>query len=200
MITPLLIVFEGIDGSGKTTQARWLAEHLESLGISTWLTREPSDGPIGQKIRSMTTRPNIVEEILLFTEDRRDHVRRVILPALARGQTVICDRYVYSSVAYQGARGADMGTILAENREFARHADVTFLLEIPVDLALERIQSGRSFPLSPFESREQLLRVAAIYQALDDPSLHRVDATVAPTDVAACLRSILRKVTGCVRL
>jgi dTMP kinase len=197
---PLFIVFEGIDGSGKTTQAKLLASHFESLGVPIVLTREPSDGAVGLRIRSMTTRPSPEEETRLFTEDRRDHTNRVILPALDRGETVICDRYVYSSVAYQGARGVDIGRILADNSVFAPAADVTFLLEIPPDTALGRIRAGRSSPLSPFEVREHLQAVAAIYRRLDDPFVCRIDAALPVEDVSARIREVLRTITGCSRL
>src|SRR4030042_6942583 len=116
---PLFIVFEGIDGAGKSVQAKMLADHLQAVGIPLVLTAEPSEGPIGRYIRSLKVRPEPVEEERLFTEDRRHHVQNVIIPALRRGATVICDRYIYSSAAYQGARGMDPEKILAENRQFA---------------------------------------------------------------------------------
>ena len=143
---PCFIVFEGIDGSGKSTQAKLLARRLEDLGIPVLLTAEPSDGPVGRIIRSLTTRPEAEEEARLFTEDRRDHVERVILPALVEGRTVICDRYVHSSVAYQGARGVDQAAILSAQRLFAPQPDVIFLLEIPAKIALARIGSDETRP------------------------------------------------------
>ena len=115
---PLFIVFEGIDGAGKSTQAGMLADRLRADEIPFILTAEPSDGPTGRLIKSLKVRPNPEEEARLFTEDRRHHVQNVIIPALKEGKTVICDRYVYSSVAYQGARGIDPAEILAENRQF----------------------------------------------------------------------------------
>ena len=175
----LFIVFEGIDGSGKTLQAKMLASRFERCGVPYLLTAEPSDGPVGSQIRSLTSRLSPLEETRLFTADRRDHLERTIMPALARGQTVICDRYVYSSVAYQGARGVDIASILEENEQFARPADVTFLLEISVDTALRRIRTNRSNELSPFEKQEDLKAVAAVYRGLNDPSIRRVDASLA---------------------
>lgn len=190
--TALFIVFEGIDGSGKTSQARMLAARLAESNIPFLLTAEPSEGAIGRKIRDMTVRQGPEEETRLFTEDRRDHLEQVILPALNQGRTVICDRYVYSSVAYQGARGIDPNWILAQNRAFAREADVTFLLEVPLDEALRRIRTGRSNSLSPFEVRRELESVDAIYRSLDDPRIVRVDGSLPPERVHAAVIATLR--------
>ncbi|MCA1960840.1 MAG: dTMP kinase [Desulfomonile sp.] len=169
-----LIVFEGIDGSGKTTQARLLAARL-SWSRPVLLTAEPSEGPIGRRIRSLQERLDALEEARLFTEDRRFHVEQVIIPALNVGRTVISDRYVYSSVAYQGARGISVADILAWNTAFAVAPDAVVLLELPVASALERIASGRDKP-SLFEDHEYLEKVAAIYRSLEDPLIVRIDA------------------------
>jgi dTMP kinase len=189
----LFIVFEGIDGSGKTVQAKMLAARLHECGIPCVLTAEPSGGPIGRQIRSLTSRLEPEEEARQFTADRKDHVERVIVPALAQGRTVICDRYVYSSVAYQGARGVDIALILKENSKFAIRADVTFLLEIPVDIALARIRANRSPDLSPFEKREDLHTVAALYRDLQDPSIRRIDGSLSPEAVQDHIVLILRQ-------
>jgi dTMP kinase len=168
------IVFEGIDGSGKSTQARLLADRL-ARSFPVLFTAEPSDGPVGRRIRSLTERPEPLEEARLFTEDRRHHVEHVIVPALAAGKVVLCDRYVYSSAAYQGARGIPVRDILSWHAAFAVGPDVTVLLELEVASALERIASGRD-RTSLFEDREYLENVAAIYRGMDDPLIVRVDA------------------------
>ncbi len=90
---PLFIVFEGIDGSGKSTQAKMLVTDLEAADIENVLTSEPSSDLI-RRLTSVQGRPDPKEEALLFTKDRHDHVKRVILPALEAGRTVICDRYI----------------------------------------------------------------------------------------------------------
>ncbi len=179
---PLFIVFEGIDGAGKSTQARMLADRLRDDKIPFILTAEPSDGPTGRLIKSLKARLDPEEEARLFTEDRRQHVENVILPAIKRRDTVICDRYVYSSVAYQGARGVDPDRILCENRQFVM-PDLIFLLEITVEIALSRISSGRSRAFSPFEARSDLELVGGIYQSIADPAIHRIDGSLPPDEL-----------------
>jgi len=191
------IVFEGIDGSGKSTQAGLLAQRLRDLGIPVLLTAEPSDGPVGRIIKSLTTRPAPEEEARLFTKDRRDHVERVILPALAEGRTVICDRYVHSSAAYQGARGLDPSELLSEQTLFAPQPNKIFLLEIPVDDALARIASARGDRFSAFEVRSDLEAVDAVYRSLTDPLIRRIDGTGAVEEIHAIVMDSLRNL-GCV--
>ncbi len=180
---PWFIVFEGIDGSGKSTQARLLADKLHLANIPVILTAEPSDGPIGCLIRTLKTRPAPEEERRLFTQDRKDHISRIITPALKNGISVICDRYVYSSVAYQGAGGIDPRQILEENREFAVEPDITFFLHIGVDEALSRIAEGRGEAFTMFEAKANLERVAAIYDALDDPHMRRIDGSLSRDEI-----------------
>lgn len=106
----LLIAFEGIDGTGKTTQIELLAEILRQRGLSVVATREPTDGQYGRKIRELYKNRKSVtpeEELALFLDDRREHVAQVIAPALASGKVVLTDRYYYSTAAYQGAAGHD---------------------------------------------------------------------------------------------
>ena len=193
---PCFIVFEGIDGSGKSTQAKLLAARLADSAIPVLLTAEPSDGPVGLIIRSLTTRPSPEEEARLFTEDRRDHVERVILPALAEGRTVICDRYVHSSVAYQGARGVDQAAILSAQRHFAPEPDAIFLMEVPVDTALARIGSDRCGRFSTFEVREDLEAVAAVYRNLTDPLIRRIDGTGSLEHIQSIIMDCLKEL-GC---
>ncbi len=103
----ILIVFDGIDGGGKTTQAKLLADILTAAGETVVLSKEPTDGPWGKQLRASATtgRMSLADELHAFTEDRKQHVTNLIAPALARGEIVILDRYFYSTIAYQGARG-----------------------------------------------------------------------------------------------
>lgn len=191
--TALFIVFEGIDGSGKSTQAHMLFSWMKENGVPVILTAEPSDGPIGRQIRALKTRPSPEKEAELFTRDRFDHLERTILPALKRGTTVICDRYVHSSVAYQGARGIDVQEIMDQNNKFAIKPDSVFLLEVPVDLAMSRIATGRASVFSAFEVSVQLQKVASIYQDLEDPDITRIDGTGPPKQIHKKIVQYVRK-------
>ncbi len=182
-LNPWFVVFEGIDGCGKTLQAEMLAGTLTNEGFRVLLTAEPSEGPIGMKIRSLDVRPAPEEEAQLFTEDRRDHVKRVILPALKEGRIVICDRYVYSSVAYQGARGIEPSSIIAKNQPFALQPDLIFLIEVPVEIALRRIRVGRAGGFSSYEERASLEAVDRIYRGLKDSAIRRIDGTDSPESI-----------------
>lgn len=186
-----LIVFEGIDGSGKTTQAQLLTESLRNCGIECILTAEPSDGPIGRLIRTSRVRFEPTEEARLFTEDRREHVLHVVAPSLAQGITVVCDRYVYSSMAYQGARGVDPAAIWEENTSFAPQPDVTFFLDISVETALARIKTRRSIK-SPFESCKDLAVVARMYRDLQGPGWYRINGQASVTEVHAKIIKIIK--------
>ncbi|MGD9817454.1 MAG: dTMP kinase [Desulfomonilaceae bacterium] len=175
MNKPLFVVFEGIDGAGKSTQAKRLASYLISKSIPVLLTAEPSDSPDGLKIRSLGTRLEPELESELFEKDRHHHVENVILPALSESKFVICDRYVYSSVAYQGARGLCPQEILKRNFSFAPRPNVVFLIEIPVNLAIERIRKNRGDTLSAFEKIESLKEVDKIYKSLVEREIVRID-------------------------
>ena len=171
------IVLEGVDGSGKTTQARLLAEALRVRGFEVALTQEPSEGPIGKKIREYLSGPTRhltpQEELALFMADRREHVERVIRPALAEGKIVISDRYYFSSAAYQGALGLDPEQILTAHQDFAPAPDLVFFLKLAVTQAVGR--RGEEAP-QVIEAPAYLERVAAIYATFRGPHLHRVDA------------------------
>ena len=182
-----LLALEGVDGSGKTTQARLLAVSLLQQGREVVFTQEPTDGPVGQKLRLYLQGPsrNLSprEELDLFLADRWEHVEKVIAPALAAGRIVITDRYYYSNVAYQGALGLDPVEILAANEAFAPRPDLVFLLIIPVSQALARLQRARQVSeLAPY-----LERVAAIYDTLPGSHIQRVEATATTQALHAVL-------------
>ena len=105
---------------------------------------------------------------------------------------MICDRYIYSSAAYQGARGIDPEKILAENRQFAAVPDLIFLLEVTVDMALSRIGCGRSDGFSAFEGRSDLEAVHAIYSGISDPAIHRMDGSLPPDELHREIVEIVR--------
>ncbi|NNF89961.1 MAG: dTMP kinase, partial [Boseongicola sp.] len=137
------ITFEGIDGSGKSTQARRLAERLEARGLEVVLTREPGGSPGAEEIRRLLVegdpdRWSAETEILLFTAARRDHLERTILPALARGAIVVSDRFADSTRIYQGATRGDLRALVdrLHAEVIGREPDLTFIIDMPPEQAL----------------------------------------------------------------
>jgi len=176
----LFIVFEGIDGTGKSTQINLLADDLKELGYSVVTTCEPTNGPYGQKIRQLFVNRAAVsheEELELFMADRRQHVEAVIRPALAMGKVVLSDRYYLSTVAYQGANGLDPDDILARNKAFAPIPDLALILEIEPALGIHRIQKHRQELPNTFEEESNLHRVATIFSNLREEYISRIDAS-----------------------
>lgn len=174
-----LIVFEGIDGCGKSTQLRRVAETLRERGLDPVVTREPTDGPWGRKIRAMAQSGDAVSpetELEWFFEDRREHMREVVTPALDAGRVVLSDRSYLSTVAYQGARGLDAAKILAESEaEFEKPGLVlVFTLSPEAGLARVDARGGTSEPV--FENLPFQEKVAEIFAALEVDGLVRIDA------------------------
>lgn len=173
-----LIAFEGIDGTGKSTQIGLVEEKLRRRGFDLICTREPTDGTYGRRIRQMfVSRATISrqEELDLFINDRRQHVEEVVEPALAAGMVVLTDRYYLSTVAYQGAAGFDPDEILRLN-SFAPRPDLAIILRIPASLAVHRICYLRDECPNDFEQEDELARVAAVFDRLQGDYIKRVDA------------------------
>lgn len=162
----LFIVLEGPDGSGKSTHSKLLANYLESKGLEVVTTAEPTKGPIGQKIREILNGKEHVsaEELTqLFTEDRKEHVDTLIIPALESGKTVICDRFYYSTIAYQSAQGVHEDWI-SEMNSFVPEPDLVIVLEIDPEEADTRMvgRTREVFEYIEFQTKVQqnLLRLA----------------------------------------
>lgn len=142
---PRFITFEGIDGSGKSTQARLLADALRAGGTDVVLTREPGGSPGAEEIRNLlltgdTDRWSAMTEILLFTAARRDHLEKTVLPALDAGKIVISDRFADSTRVYQGATRGDLRpTVDALHKlTIGREPDLTFIIDMDPAIALRR--------------------------------------------------------------
>jgi dTMP kinase len=192
-----LLVFEGLDGSGKTTQRARLAARLRALGRDVLETAEPYDGGSwGPRIRAMARSGEALapaEELRWFQEQRREHVRERIAPALAAGRVVLCDRYFLSTAAYQGARGLDAEAILAASEREFPVPDLVLVLEVDVEAALERV-AARGGPAEPvFERREFLERVAALFHRLERPYVVRLDGRRPPDAVAADVARVVEE-------
>lgn len=141
----MFITFEGIDGSGKSTQARLLADHLRAKGQDVVLTREPGGSPGAEEIRALVLqgdpdRWSPETEILLFTAARRDHLEKTIRPALEAGKTVICDRFADSTRVYQGVTRGDLRAKVDTLHEamIGIEPDLTFLIDIDPKISLAR--------------------------------------------------------------
>jgi dTMP kinase len=190
----MFIVIEGIDGTGKSTQAKRLAEHFRSIGKTVTLSREPTDGPWGTLLRKSaeTGRLSPEEELQAFYDDRKQHVTELIQPALAAGHIVILDRYYFSMMAYQGARGFDPQHIRKENETFAPIPDLLLILDLDIDTALTRIGS-RGDTANEFEQHANLSRCREIFLSLkDEPFTKLIDANRTTDEVT---QSILQAVS-----
>ncbi len=193
------VTFEGVDGAGKSTQLRRLAAALGGEGVATVETREPGGSPGAEAIRALLVdgapgRWSAETELLLFTAARRDHLERVIGPALARGETVLCDRYVDSTRAYQSAgRGADRALIDdLHARLIGRDPDLTLILDIDPDAALARgLAAGGAERFEGFGPAFQR-RLGEAFRAIAAAEPQRcalIDASGDPDAVAARIRA-----------
>jgi dTMP kinase len=189
----LFIVIEGIDGTGKSTQSKRLAEWFRSRGREVVLSREPTDGPWGKKLRESATtgRLSAEEELECFLNDRREHVEMSIKPALAEGKVVILDRYYFSTMAYQGARGFDPAEIRRRNEAFAPQPDLLLILDLSVESAHGRI-GARGDTANEFEQRDTLTRCREIFLSLrDEPFACVIDAEPSLNEVTADILSVV---------
>ena len=144
------ISFEGIDGSGKSTQIQKLAEFLEARDFDIVITREPGGSKGGEEIRNLLLQGNVDRwsaetEILLFTAARRDHLERIILPALEEGKIVICDRFTDSTRMYQGMRGVNLRNLVDTLNEkvIKFEPDLTIVIDINPEISLKRAKSRK---------------------------------------------------------
>ncbi len=188
-----LVVFEGIDGTGKSTQIKLLAQYLQEHGIEVVTDYEPTRGEWGMKVRNAALsgeRLSLEEEINCLLQDRREHVREFIEPALNRGAWVLLDRYYLSMMAYQGATGVNVEDLRQMNEEFAPIPDVAFWLDIPVEMAMERM-NARGSDKDAFENESFLQACSAIYSAMEMPWLFRIEADGEIHETQARVREII---------
>lgn len=175
----VLIVFEGIDGSGKTTQAARCFKRLKRSGLPVCVLREPTQGGYGMIIRSILLgqipRKTPEEELDLFVRDRQEDVTLNIRPALNRGEIVLLDRYYYSTMAYQGAMGLDIEKIRAQNEVFSPLPDLVFIFIVSVEKGLERIRAVRAGGGDRYEKGVFLKKVDQIFRSLKDPQIRYID-------------------------
>ncbi len=189
------ITFEGIDGSGKSTQARRLAETLKAQGLEVVLTREPGGSPGAEEIRRLVLegdpdRWSAETEILLFTAARRDHLERTIQPALDAGKIVICDRFADSTRVYQGVSRGDLRPVVDQLHSLmiTREPDLTILIDMDPAQGLSRAL-GRQGTEERFESfgadLQHRMRAGFLDLAAANPDRFRVIDGAADMDVVA---------------
>ena len=145
------ISFEGIDGSGKSTQIKKLARFLETLDFDVIITREPGGSVGGEEIRNLLLQGQVDRwsaetEILLFTAARRDHLERIILPAIDDGKIVLCDRFTDSTRMYQGMRGPNLRNLvdILNEKVINRDPDLTIIIDIDPEISLKRAKSRKT--------------------------------------------------------
>lgn len=196
------ITFEGGEGSGKSTQARLLADALREAGHTVVETREPGGSPFAERLRAFILDPSLpphvpLAEALLFYAARADHIAAVIRPALARGEWVICDRFSDSTRVYQGAAGAlPLSSIetLEELVVAEMRPDLTILLDLPAETGLARARA-RSSSADSYENRgtdyHQRLRTGFVALARSDPArVALIDGTSDIDTIAAAVRAV----------
>jgi len=186
------ICIEGLDGCGKTTQTKLLARKLRN-GYNAFYTAEPSHGKIGTFIRKRCLygekRLSSVTEALLFAADRLEHVENEVLPALQQGRLVISDRYVYSSLAYQGAAGLNLDWIEKINAHALR-ADFAIFIDVDPQIVMRRLKRTRSV----MENLETQQKVREIYlKFVEKGDLFRIDGNKPKSEVAAKLFRVTLK-------
>lgn len=187
--------FEGIDGSGKSTQARLLAARLAAAGHEVVLTREPGGSPGAEEIRRLvlegkTDRWSAETEILLFTAARRDHLEKTIRPALARGAVVITDRFADSTRMYQGISRGDLAAVVDRLHDLmiGVEPDLTFLIDLPAELGLSRAKTRAGAEMR-FEDMglglQAQMRQGFLALARQSPRFRVIDGSRPPEAVAA---------------
>ncbi|MEE3259842.1 MAG: dTMP kinase [Candidatus Latescibacterota bacterium] len=198
------IVFEGIDGSGTTTQCRILSSYLEEAGARVTLTREPGGTPAAEQIRRLVLDPQLgdlsyMAELFLIAASRSQHVEELIQPSLDRGEVVICDRYIASSLAYQGyGRGLDLEIIKRVNLLAVGNCvpDVTIYLDLPLEVArARRDQRGDTADRLEQAGEDLQERVARGYRDIagSEQTARVFDARLDQDQLASCIRDALRE-------
>lgn len=180
----ILVAVEGIDGAGKTTQVDLMCGALMRAGEFVVRSKEPTNGQWGSVLRrsASTGRLPLDEELQTFIKDRTEHVDKLINPNRDAGAIVILDRYFYSTIAYQGARGADAPAVQAEMLRLFPRPDAVFLLDVDPIVGINRIANDRCEKPNHFEERGSLAAARSIFSQMQDDNIHKIDGHL-PIDV-----------------
>lgn len=194
------ITLEGVDGAGKSTHHAWLVEHLRAQGRQVVATREPGGTPLAEKLRSLLlAEPMHLEtEALLMFAARREHLDKVILPALSRGDWVVSDRFTDASFAYQGGGRGLSQARLATLESWAQgdfQPDLTLLFDVPIAVSRQRL-AATGEALDRFEREQgeffERVRQAYLQRAAQYPQrIRRIDATASVNEITETLRKII---------
>lgn len=186
------IVYEGVDGSGQNTQAKFLVEYLKTLGFNVLETYEPTDSYIGTRIRKIlngviTSSDGALGLQMLMVRDRAWHLSNVIQPHLDAGGVVVCVRYLYSTLAYGQADGILYNNLWKLNNDFLR-PNLTIFLDLDPEISLDRVKARTEEtgqPLDIFEKKEFLIKVRENFLRLLDqfPEMVKIDASGTPNEV-----------------
>ena len=188
----ILIVLEGIDGAGKSTQAEILLKGLQEKGYDVVYFREPSKGKWGQEIKKKAADPDSLspeEELDLFLKDRKENVKKNLRPALEKKKIVILDRYYFSTIAYQGAKGIDQERIRRVNEEFVVEPDIVFFLDVDPREGLDRIKNRKKKDRL-FERAEYLVKVREIFRSFRGKKFFHIDASKPEKEISAEIEKI----------
>lgn len=168
MTNGILVVIDGIDGVGKTTQVDLLLKSLMGANIDAVHSKEPTAGKWGKLIRdsAINGRLPLEQEMEYFIKDRQEHIKEFIKPSLEAGKVVILDRYYYSTISYQGARGADVPAVRNKIEGLAIKPDIAFILNCDVSIALDRIKHSRGDIPNEFEKADYLKDVQNVFLSL----------------------------------
>ena len=194
-----LIVLEGIDGCGKTTQCHKIIDFLREKNYRACYLKEPSDGVFGRRIRESMLRGRrffLEEEYFFFLKDREDDVEKNIIPNLKAGKFVILDRYYFSSMAYQGVLFKDFNfqRIQRENERFAIIPNIVFIMNISVNLALGRIyKDNKRAREDIFEKKKYLEEVRKAFQSFNSPYIIHINGQDSLEKISKNLCKILEK-------
>jgi len=195
----LFIAIEGGEGAGKSTQTRLLSEHLEAQGLEVVVTREPGGSTTAEKIRKLLLDPEVTDmpdhaEALLFAAARADHAYNLIRPALERGAVVICDRYIDSSVAYQGVArglGADYIRSLSEWATSGLIPDFTIYLDVPLEESAHRMDGTDRMEIQSRDFHRTVHQAFSDIASSSDRPHIQIDGTQPKHEIAEQINSAL---------
>lgn len=193
-----LIVIEGIDGAGKSTQAETLMNRLQKRGFDVVYFREPSGSQWGREIKRKALDPDSItpeEELELFQKDRKENVEKNLKPALEKNKIVVLDRYYFSTIAYQGAKGIDEERIKRMNEEFAVEPDLVFILDIDPREGLDRIKNRKKKDRL-FERADYLARVRRIFRGFKGKNFIHIDSRMPKEVISARIEKHVLDLVG----